>query len=185
MASALPTRLANGLANSGLDGLGEDVPDAGNLLAENVRIYPQSDGRVSVAEASSNHVDWDPGEQQSSGVEVAQVVQPAVVGPCGSGGLTFSRLPTVMFAEHRHGFRIDADGPGDRPPLVVPSMRCLCTTAVDPPSQLMRDRSSSVEVRHLPAVTQADCHVVNARTSMRQDIRGCLLTPLTCAGVSP
>jgi hypothetical protein len=112
MASALPTRLANGLANSGLDGLGEDVPDAGNLLAENVRIYPQSDGRVSVAEASSNHVDGDPGEQQSSGVEVAQVVQPAVVGPCGSGGLTFSRLPTVMFAEHRHGFRIDADGPG-------------------------------------------------------------------------
>jgi hypothetical protein len=68
--------LLTGLANSGLDGLGEDVPDAGSLLAENVRIYPQSDRRISVAEASGNHVDGDPGEQQSSGVQVSQVVQP-------------------------------------------------------------------------------------------------------------
>jgi hypothetical protein len=76
MASALSTRLANGLANSGIDGLGEDVPDAGGLLAEDVGIYPQSNGRVGVAESCGDHVDGDPGQQQSSGLQVAQVVQP-------------------------------------------------------------------------------------------------------------
>ena len=40
------------------------------MLTQHVRVDPQRDGRISVAEAGSYHMDGYPGEQQCGGVQV-------------------------------------------------------------------------------------------------------------------
>ena len=45
------------------------------MLTQHVRVDPQRDGRIGVAEAGSYHVDGYPGEEQCGGVQVPQIVQ--------------------------------------------------------------------------------------------------------------
>jgi hypothetical protein len=69
------TGLANGFANRVLDGLSEDVADAGGLLPKDMSVDAQGDGRVSVDESGGDHVDRNSSEQQSSGVQMTQIMQ--------------------------------------------------------------------------------------------------------------
>jgi hypothetical protein len=64
MRSGFAARLANG----SIYGLGEDVPDARRMLTQHVRVDPQRDGRIGVAEAGSYHMDGYSGEKQCGGV---------------------------------------------------------------------------------------------------------------------
>ena len=45
------------------------------MLTQHVRVDPQRDGRIGVAEAGSYHMDGYPGEKQCGGVQVPQIVQ--------------------------------------------------------------------------------------------------------------
>ena len=69
---------ANGFANAGAHGLGEDFTDACRLFAQDVRVDPQCHGRVSVSEPGSDDVDRDACQQQRRRVQVAKIVQPGV-----------------------------------------------------------------------------------------------------------
>jgi hypothetical protein len=71
--------LLTDLLTRAFDGLGEDVPDARGVLAEDVGVDAQGHGRVGVAEAGGDDVDWDSCEQQGGRVQVAQVMQPGVL----------------------------------------------------------------------------------------------------------
>jgi hypothetical protein len=77
--------LACGFANGSLDGLGEDVPDTGCVLAQDVRVDAQGHGGVGVAKAGGYDVDGDSDEKQRGGVQVAQIVQ-AGMGEWGGRG---------------------------------------------------------------------------------------------------
>jgi hypothetical protein len=44
------------------------------VLADDVRIYPEGDGRVGVAEAFRNDVDRHTGDQEQGGMYVSQIV---------------------------------------------------------------------------------------------------------------
>jgi hypothetical protein len=48
------------------------------MLAEHMRVDPQRHGRISVAEPRGHHVDWDPGQEQGSRMQVAQIVEACV-----------------------------------------------------------------------------------------------------------
>jgi hypothetical protein len=56
--------LANRFANSGRHGLGEDVPDTGRMLPENVGVDPEGYSGVGVAEPGGDQVDGDSRQQQ-------------------------------------------------------------------------------------------------------------------------
>ena len=76
-------RLANAGANSGLriavksclDCAREGGRDGGCQLLNDVRVDPQGDTRVCVAEACGHHMDGHAGEQQRRRVNVPQVVR--------------------------------------------------------------------------------------------------------------
>lgn len=70
--------MACGFANGSPDGLGEDVPDTGGVLARDVGVDAQGYGGVGVAEAGGCDVDGDSGEKQRGRVQVAQIVQPGM-----------------------------------------------------------------------------------------------------------
>ena len=63
--------LLTDLLTLAFDGLGEDVADAGRVLAEDVGVDAQSDGGIGVAQAGGDHVDGDSREQQCGRVQVA------------------------------------------------------------------------------------------------------------------
>ena len=72
--------LANGFANSGritgLDRAGEDVRRRGDLLPDHVRVDPQRHRRVSMSQASRDHMHRHPGQQQGCGMDMPQIMQP-------------------------------------------------------------------------------------------------------------
>jgi hypothetical protein len=45
------------------------------VLAKHVRVDPQCDSRISVAEPGGDYVDGDPSKQQCGGVQVTQIMQ--------------------------------------------------------------------------------------------------------------
>lgn len=57
---------------------GEDVRGGRRLLGDDVRVDPERDGGISVAEAGRHDVDGDAGQEQGRGVDVAEVVRPGV-----------------------------------------------------------------------------------------------------------
>ena len=48
------------------------------MLAEHVRVDPQRDGRISVAEPRGHHVHRDPGQDQGGRMQVTQIMQACV-----------------------------------------------------------------------------------------------------------
>jgi len=46
------------------------------VLTQHVRVDPQRNSRISVAETRGYYMDGNPGKQQCGGVQVTQIVQP-------------------------------------------------------------------------------------------------------------
>lgn len=48
------------------------------VLAQDVGVDAQSHGRIGMAEAGGDHMDWDAREQQGGCMQVAKIMQPCV-----------------------------------------------------------------------------------------------------------
>jgi hypothetical protein len=70
--------LTAGLLGSGLYGAGEDVGSLGELVADDVRVHPQGDRGIGMAEPGGDHMHRDASQQQGRGVDVPQIMQPGV-----------------------------------------------------------------------------------------------------------
>ena len=59
-------------------GAGEDVGGLGELVADDVRVHPQRDRGVGMAEPGGDHMHPHASQQQGRGVDVPQIMQPGV-----------------------------------------------------------------------------------------------------------
>jgi hypothetical protein len=62
------------LLTRALDGLGEDVADACRMLAQDVGLDPQGDGRVGMPEPGGDHVETGTPARSRGGVQVTKIM---------------------------------------------------------------------------------------------------------------
>lgn len=80
------------------DGPGEDVPDTGCMLAQNVRVDAQGHGWVGVAKPGRHDVYRNPGEKQRGRVQVVQIVHVGGAWLAAHGDA--AKLPRSIVARH-------------------------------------------------------------------------------------